>query len=172
MSDPVETSQPEIIARILGALTLVLGAIAALWRTVFGSKAERADALERAAEIALRNAEHAERDAARAEADTKSVRVERDDCTARLAAHEERSARERAEDRARIAALEAGLAEHANCGPRIAFLTAENEWMGRGLLAVAAGEPLPERPDTLTPPANPHPDEVRAAMAAAEETGP
>lgn len=163
MSDPVETSQPEIIARILGALTLVLGAIAALWRTVFGSKAERADALERAAEIALRNAEHAderaehaERDAARAEADTKSVRVERDDCTARLAAHEERSARERAEDRARIAALEAGLAEHANCGPRIAFLTAENEWIGRGLLAVAAGEPLPERPDTLTPPANPH----------------
>lgn len=170
MSD--ETSQPEIIARILGALTLVLGAMAGLWSTVFGSKAERADALERAAEIALRNAEHAERDAARAEADTKSVRVERDDCTARLAAHEERSARERAEDRARIAALEAGLAEHANCGPRIAFLTAENEWMGRGLLAVAAGEPLPERPDTLTPPANPHPDEVRAAMAAAKETGP
>jgi len=175
MSDPIESSQPEIIARILGALTLVLGAIAGLWRTIFGSKAERVqadaqedDALKHAAEIALRNAERAEREAARAEADTKSVRVERDDCTARLAAHEERSAKERAEDRARIAALEKGLAEHANCGPRIAFLTAENEWMGRGLMAVAAGEPLPERPDTLTPPANPHPDEVRAEMARQE----
>ena len=164
-----------IVGAALGALTVLGG----LWRIVFGTKAERVaadaqedDALKHAADIALRQAERAERDAARAEADTKSVRVERDDCTARLALHEERSALERAEDRARIAALEAGLAEHATCGPRIAFLTAENEWMGRGLLAVAAGEPLPERPDTLTPPANPSPNEVRAALAAREETGP
>lgn len=160
MSDPVETSQPEIIARILGALTLVLGAIAALWRTVFGSKAERADALERAAEIALRNAEHAERDAARAEADTKSVRVERDDCTARLAAHEERSARERAEDRARIAALESGLAEHASCGPRIAHLEREQE-IARGMMRDLM------RLDS-TPPRNPHPNAVRAELARKE----
>ncbi|WP_196299683.1 hypothetical protein, partial [Streptococcus pneumoniae] len=54
--------------------------------------------------------------------DTHRVRVERDDCTARLAAHEERSARERAEDRARIEALEAGLAEHSRCGLRISSL--------------------------------------------------
>lgn len=159
MSDPIETSQPEIIARILGALTLVLGAIAALWRTVFGSKAERADALERAAEIALRNAEHAERDAARAEADTKSVRVERDDCTARLAAHEERSARERAEDRARIAALE----EETQACAR------NSEWMERALNAVVASEPIPPKPDPT--PRNPHPNEVRAGVAA-QETGP
>jgi len=178
MTDPIESSQPEIIARILGAVTLVLGAIAALWRTIFGSKAERADASERAAEIALRAAEHAEialraaehageraeREAARAEADTKSVRVERDDCTARLAAHEERSARERAEDRARIAALEAGLAEHATCGPRIARLE-EEQRLSRQMLDDYM------RTGSTPPPARmPRPDEVR--RAAAEETGP
>lgn len=185
MSDPAEITQqaqnaqqhaPDIatLAGWLGALTAFLGTVAGLWRTLVGSPKERAEAKREEAEAttvivdAAKDVIEAQRE------DTHRVRAERDDCTARLAAHEDRSARERAEDRARIAALERGLAEHATCGPRIALLTAENEWMGRGLLAVAAGEPLPERPDTLTPPANPRPDMVRAEMArqTQEETGP
>lgn len=171
MTDPNDITQASAVAEsaggpggLLGAVLGALTVLGGLFRIVFGTKAERVaadaqedDALKHAADIALRQAERAERDAARAEADTKSVRVERDDCTARLALHEERSALERAEDRARIAALE----EETQACAR------NSEWMERALNAVVAGEPIPPKPDPT--PRNPHPNEVRAAVELARK---
>lgn len=45
-----------IVGAVLGAMTVLGG----LWRIVFGTRKERQDANERAAEIALRAAEHAD----------------------------------------------------------------------------------------------------------------
>lgn len=148
MSDPIESSQPEIIARILGAVTLVLGAIAALWRTIFGSKAERADASERAAEIALRAAEHAGERAERADEETANHRLARATCEEQLRAMG-----------ARIDRLEA---EHATCGPRIAALEREQR-LSRQMLDDYM------RTGSTPPPARmPSRDDVR--RAAAKET--
>lgn len=157
MSDPIESSQPEIIARILGAVTLVLGAIAALWRTIFGSKAERADASERAAEIALRAAEHAGERAERADEETANHRLARATCEEQLRAMG-----------ARIARLEA---EHSTCGPRITAQAEQIAWMESAIDALHEGKPLPVRTGSTPPPARmPSRDDVR--RAAAEETGP
>ena len=51
-----------IVGAVLGALTVLGG----LWRVIFGTRKERTDANERAAEIALRAAEHADERADRA----------------------------------------------------------------------------------------------------------
>lgn len=168
MSDPVETVQqaqqhaPDLatLAGWVGMLTAFLGTVAGLWRALVGSPKERAEARAHDAEATERIVEAAADVIEAQREDTRRVRVERDDCTARLAAHEERSARERAEDRARIAALEAGLAEHASCGPRIAHLEREQE-IARGMMRDLM------RLDS-TPPRNPHPNAVRAELARKE----
>lgn len=131
MPDPVEITQQATQAvtdggpathagwAILGGVVLkVVEALAKL----FGTRKERQDATERAAEIALRAAEHAEEHAERADEETANHRIARATCEEQLREHREQAARERAEDRARIAALESGLAEHATCGVRIAAL--------------------------------------------------
>ena len=147
MSDPIESSQPEIIARILGALTLVLGAIAALWRTIFGSKAERTDANERAAELALRAAEHADERAERAD---ESHRMALGTCEEQLRAM-------RAEIRLMRADLDALRAENT-------ALRRDQE-IARGMLADLMR-------NASTPPSGLYvPEDVRAAMAQ-EDTGP
>ena len=158
MSDPIESSRPEIIARILGALTLVLGAIAGLWRTIFGSKTERADALERAAEIALRNAEHADERAEHADeraerADEQSAVHKRERLTC-----EEQLSEMRAEIRLMRADLDALRAENVK-------LRREQE-IARGMLADLMR-------NASTPPHGLYtPEDVRAALAAQEDTGP
>ena len=150
MSDPIESSHPEIIARILGALTLVLGAIAGLWRTIFGSKTERADALERAAEIALRNAEHADERAERADEQSAVHKRERLTC-------EEQLSEMRAEIRLMRADLDALRAENT-------ALRRDQE-IARGMLADLMR-------NASTPPSGLYvPEDVRAAMAQ-EDTGP
>ena len=66
MSDPAESApSPEAVAGWAGVVTVVIGAIAGLWRTVFGSRKERIDANERAAELALTAAERADERAER-----------------------------------------------------------------------------------------------------------
>lgn len=138
MSDPAEITQQATQAvtdggpathaawAILGGIVLkVIEAFARLR----GSPKERAEA-EAAeaeasvlvAETALRVAKANEERAERADEETASHRIARATCEEQLREHREQSARERAEDRARIAALESGLAEHATCGLRIAAL--------------------------------------------------
>ncbi len=147
MSDPIESSHPDTVARILGALTLVLGAIAALWRTIFGSKAERTDANERAAELALRAAEHADERAERAD---ESHRMALGTCEEQLRAM-------RAEIRLMRADLDALRAENT-------ALRRDQE-IARGMLADLMR-------NASTPPSGLYvPEDVRAAMAQ-EDTGP
>ena len=68
MTDPAESApSPEAVAGWAGLATVVIGAIAGLWRTVFGTRKERVDANERAAELALKAAEHADERAERAD---------------------------------------------------------------------------------------------------------
>ena len=74
MTDPVDITQQATQAQQaggvvagLGALGIAATAFAKLWATIFGSRKERQDANERAAEIALRAAEHADERAERAE---------------------------------------------------------------------------------------------------------
>ena len=166
MTDPVQTTQQTsavvdsaggpggLIGMILGALTVLGG----LWRIVFGTKAERADALERAAEISLRNAEHADERAERADEQTATHRVALGTCEEQLRAmwHQQ------AEDRARIDRLER---KHSTCGPRIAHLEQEAR-LSRTMLADLMR-------NASTPPSGLYvPDDVRAALAAQEDTGP
>ena len=144
MSDPVQTTQQTsavvdsaggpggIIGMILGALTVLGG----LWRIVFGSRKERTDANERAAELALRAAEHADERAERAD---ESHRMALGTCEEQLRAM-------RAEIRAMRADLDALRAENTK-------LRRDQE-IARGMLA-----------DLM-------PDDVRAALAAQEDTGP
>ncbi len=91
MTDPVQTTQQTsavvdsaggpggLVGMILGALTVLGG----LWRIVFGTRKERTDANERAAELALRAAEHADERAERA--DEQSAVHKRERLTARVA---------------------------------------------------------------------------------------
>jgi len=72
MTDPVDITQQATQAQQaggvvagLGALGIAATAFAKLWATIFGSRKERQDANERAAEIALRAAEHADERAER-----------------------------------------------------------------------------------------------------------
>ena len=92
MTDPVQTTQQTsavvdsaggpggIIGAVLGALTVLGG----LWRVIFGSRKERTDASERAAEIALRAAEHAENHAERADEQSAVYKRERLTCEEQL----------------------------------------------------------------------------------------
>ena len=158
MTDPVQTTQQTSDAvtatGALGLVGVILGAITALWRTVFGSKAERADANERAAELALRAAEHADERAERAD---ESHRMALGTCEEQLRAMRH----QQAEDRARIDRLER---EHSTCGPRIAHLEQEAR-LSRTMLADLMR-------NASTPPSGLYvPDDVRAAMAQ-EDTGP
>lgn len=144
-----------------GLLVLVLGAIAGAWRVVFGSRKERTDATERAAEIALRAAEHADERAERADEEHKTALGT---CEEQLRAMREQQSR----DRERIARLEA---EHSTCGPRITAQAEQIAWMESAIDALHEGKPMPVRTGSTPPPARmPRPDDVR--RAAAEETGP
>ena len=169
MTDPVQTTQQTsdtvTATGALGLVGVILGAITALWRTVFGSKAERADANERAAELALRAAEHADERAERAD---ESHRMALGTCEEQLRALREQQSR----DRERIARLEA---EHSTCGPRISAQAEQIAWMESAIDALHEGKPLPERTGSTPPPAQMPPrNQVRAGVLAQqqEETGP
>ncbi len=155
MSDPVQTTQQTsavvdsaggpggIIGAVLGALTVLGG----LWRVIFGSRKERTDANERAAELALRAAEHADERAERAD---ESHRMALGTCEEQLRAM-------RAEIRAMRADLDALRAENT-------ALRRDQE-IARGMLADLMR-------NASTPPSGLYvPDDVRAAMAQ-EDTGP
>ena len=155
MTDPVQTTQQTSDAvtatGALGLVGVILGAITALWRTVFGSKAERTDASERAAELALRAAEHADERAERADEQTANHRVALGTC-------EEQLREMRAEIRAMRADLDALRAENTK-------LRRDQE-IARGMLADLMR-------NASTPPHGLYtPDDVRAALAAQEDTGP
>ena len=154
MTDPVQTTQQTSDAvtatGVLGHALVFLGAVAGFWRTVFGTKAERIDANERAAEIALRAAEHADERAERADEQTANHRVALGTCEEQLRAM-------RAEIRAMREDLDALRAENAN-------LRREQE-VARGMLADLMR-------NASTPPHGLYTgDDVRAAMAQ-EDTGP
>ncbi len=154
MTDPVQTTQQTsavvdsaggpggIIGAVLGALTVLGG----LWRVIFGSRKERTDANERAAELALRAAEHADERAERAD---ESHRMALGTCEEQLRAM-------RAEIRAMRADLDALRAENK-------ALREQTAWQQRAINRLLAGS---------TPPEGIHPDEVRAGVAALEDTGP
>lgn len=161
MTDPVQTTQQTSDAvtatGVLGHALVFLGAVAGFWRTVFGTKAERQDANERAAELALRAAEHADERAERADEQTARHRIERDDYAARL------DAMNRVIDAMRqdIAELKRGREE---CERQNAELREQTAWQQRAINRLLAGS---------TPPEGIHPNEVRAGVAALhEETGP
>ena len=155
MTDPVQTTQQTsavvdsaggpggLIGAVLGALTVLGG----LWRVIFGSRKERTDANERAAELALRAAEHADERAERAD---ESHRMALGTCEEQLRAM-------RAEIRAMRADLDALRAENT-------ALRRDQE-IARGMLADLMR-------NASTPPSGLYvPDDVRAAMAQ-EDTGP
>lgn len=159
MTDPVQTTQQTsavvdsaggpggIIGAVLGALTVLGG----LWRVIFGTRKERTDASERAAEIALRAAEHAENHAERADEQSAVYKRERLTC-------EEQLSEMRAEIRLMRADLDALRAENVK-------LRREQE-IARGMLADLMR-------NASTPPSGLYvPDDVRAALAAQEDTGP
>ena len=151
MTDPVQTTQQTSDAvtatGVLGHALVFLGAVAGFWRTVFGTKAERQDATDRAAEIALRAAEHADERAERAD---ESHRMALGTCEEQLRAM-------RAEIRAMRADLDALRAENTK-------LRRDQE-IARGMLADLMR-------NASTPPSGLYvPDDVRAAMAQ-EDTGP
>ena len=142
MTDPVDITQQATQAQQaggvvagLGALGIAATAFAKLWATIFGSRKERQDANERAAEIALRAAEHADERAEHAD---------------------ERA--ERAEIRLMRGDLDALRAENVK-------LRREQE-IARGMLADLMR-------NASTPPHGLYtPEDVRAALAAQEDTGP
>ena len=159
MTDPVQTTQQTsavvdsaggpggIIGAVLGALTVLGG----LWRVIFGTRKERTDATERAAELALRAAEHADERAERADEATANHRVALGTC-------EEQLREMRAEIRAMRADLDALRAENTK-------LRRDQE-IARGMLADLMR-------NASTPPHGIYtPEDVRAALAAQEDTGP
>ena len=132
-----------LLGAVLGALTVLGG----LWRVIFGSRKERTDANERAAELALRAAEHADERAERAD---ESHRMALGTCEEQLRAM-------RAEIRAMRADLDALRAENTK-------LRRDQE-IARGMFADLMR-------NASTPPSGLYvPDDVRAAMAQ-EDTGP
>lgn len=156
MTDPVQTTQQTsavvdsaggpggIIGAVLGALTVLGG----LWRVIFGSRKERTDANERAAELALRAAEHADERAEHA-----------------VGACEEQLREMRAEIRARD---EAHAEAFRLVREELDSLRAENKALReqtarqqRAINRLLAGS---------TPPDGIHPDEVRDEMTRLEDT--
>jgi len=155
MTDPVQTTQQtsDAVAAtgVLGVIGVFLGAVAGLWRIVFGTRKERTDANERAAELALRAAEHAEDHAERADEQSAVYKRERLTCEEQLRAMG-----------ARIDRLER---DHSGCGPRIEHLEREAR-LSRTMLADLMR-------NASTPPHGIYtPEDVRAALAAQEDTGP
>ena len=135
------------VSAVLGARGIAATAFAKLWSTIFGSRKERQDANERAAEIALRAAEHADERAERAD---ESHRVALGTC-------EEQLREMRAEIRAMRADLDALRAENAS-------LRREQE-IARGMLADLMR-------NASTPPHGLYtPADVRAAMAQEDDHG-
>ena len=133
-----------LLGAVLGALTVLGG----LWRVIFGSRKERTDANERAAELALRAAEHADERAERAD---ESHRMALGTCEEQLRAM-------RAEIRLMRADLDALRAENT-------ALRRDQE-IARGMLADLMR-------NASTPPHGIYtPEDVRAALAAQEDTGP
>ena len=166
MSDPVQTTQQTSDAvtatGVLGVIGVFLGAAAGLWRTVFGTKAERQDATERAAEIALRAAEHAEEHAERADEETASHKRALGTCEEQL-----RTMRVeiRARDEATAEAFRLMRADLDALRAENAKLRREQE-VARGMLADLMR-------NASTPPHGLYtPEDVRAALAAQEDTGP
>ena len=165
MTDPVDITQQATQAQQaggvvagLGALGIAATAFAKLWATIFGSRKERQDANERAAEIALRAAEHADERAEHADeraerADEQSAVHKREHLTC-----EEQLSEMRAEIRLMRADLDALRAENVK-------LRREQE-IARGMLADLMR-------NASTPPHGLYtPEDVRAALAAQEDTGP
>ena len=163
MTDPIETAQQAQHAAeagaaigaggMLGAVGLI-GALAKLWQAIFGTRAERAAAKAQEADAAARLVDVATDIAESSREETVRTRAQRDTCEERLAAME-----------SRLRAVEAIATEHATCGPRIAHLEREAR-ISRQMLAdlMRSGS---------TPPSGLYvPDDVRAALAAQEDTGP
>jgi chromosome segregation ATPase len=147
-----------IIGAVLGAMTVLGG----LWRIVFGTRKERQDATERAAEIALRAAEHAEEHAERADEETASHKRALGTCEEQLAAMR---AEIRARDEATAEAFRLMRADLDALRAENAKLRREQE-VARGMLADLMR-------NASTPPSGLYvPDDVRAALAAQEDTGP
>ncbi|HPM25569.1 MAG TPA: hypothetical protein PLP66_16790, partial [Phycisphaerae bacterium] len=147
-----------IIGAVLGALTVLGG----LWRVIFGTRKERTDATERAAEIALRAAEHAEEHAERADEETASHKRALGTCEEQLAAMR---AEIRARDEATAEAFRLMRADLDALRAENAKLRREQE-VARGMLADLMR-------NASTPPSGLYvPDDVRAALAAQEDTGP
>ncbi len=161
MTDPVQTTQQTsavvdsaggpggIIGMVLGALTVLGG----LWRIIFGSRKERTDANERAAELALRAAEHAER------AD-ESHRMALGTCEEQLRVMR---AENKARDEAHAEAFRLVREELDSLRAENKALREQTAWQQRAINRLLAGS---------TPPEGIHPDEVRAGVAALEDTGP
>ena len=169
MTDPVDITQHATQAQQaggvvagLGALGIAATAFAKLWSTIFGSRKERTDASERAAEIALRAAEHAEDHAERADEETASHKRALGTCEEQLAAMR---AEIRARDEATAEAFRLMRADLDALRAENAKLRHEQE-VARGMLADLMR-------NASTPPSGLYvPDDVRAALAAQEDTGP
>ena len=169
MTDPADITQASavvdsaggpggIVGAVLGAMTVLGG----LWRIVFGTRKERQDATERAAEIALRAAEHAEEHAERADEETASHKRALGTCEEQLAAMR---AEIRARDEATAEAFRLMRADLDALRAENAKLRREQE-VARGMLADLMR-------NASTPPSGLYvPDDVRAALAAQEDTGP
>ena len=161
MSDPVQTTQQTSDAvtatGVLGHALVFLGAVAGFWRTVFGTKAERQDANERAAELALRAAEHADERAERAD---ESHRMALGTCEEQLRVMR---AENKARDEAHAEAFRLVREELDSLRAENKALREQTAWQLRAINRLLAGS---------TPPEGIHPDEVRAGVAALEDTGP
>ena len=157
MTDPNDITQASAVVEsaggpggLLGAVLGALTVLGGLWRIVFGTRKERTDANERAAEIALRAAEHADERAERADEQTANHRVALGTCEEQLRAM-------RAEIRLMRADLDALRAENAK-------LRREQE-VARGMLADLMR-------NASTPPHGLYTgDDVRAAMAQEDDHG-
>lgn len=173
MSDPViETAQQQATelagaagATGTGLMLLVIGAITKLWRVIFGTPKDRAEAHATEAAAHVRVAEVATEALEAQREDTKSMRAERD------LAYDERDDCKDAL-RKMDARLTASEQRERACVERAQAQENQNAWMERALNAVVAGEPVPPRPEPhpdSTPRRNPHPNEVRAAVELARK---
>lgn len=164
MTDPVQTTQQTSDAvtatGVLGMIGVFLGAVAGLWRIVFGTRKERTDANERAAEIALRAAEHADDRAERADEQSAVYKRERLTCEEQL---REMRAENKARDEAHAEAFRLVREELDSLRAENKALREQTAWQQRAINRLLAGS---------TPPEGIHPDEVRAGVAAQEDTGP
>ena len=169
MTDPNDITQASAVVEsaggpggLLGAVLGALTVLGRLFRIVFGTKAERQDATERAAEIALRAAEHSEERAERADEETASHKMALGTCEEQLRAMR---AEIKARDEATAEAFRLMREELTAIRAENAKLRREQE-VARGMLADLMR-------NASTPPHGLYtPADVRAALAAQEDTGP